>query len=64
MDASLILFFVDPLLDWNPNSCGDDGLTLNLTTFFFFSENVVQRKIRTHLDLLSMPRLGGVKINV
>ena len=25
IDASLFLVFVDPLLDWNPNSCGDDG---------------------------------------
>ena len=47
----------------NPKSCGDDGSTLNLDDFFIFSENV-QRKIRTHLDLLSMPRLRGVKINV
>ena len=25
IDASLFLVFVDPLLDWNPNSCGDNG---------------------------------------
>ena len=36
IDASLFLFFVDPLLDWNPNSCGDDGSTLNLDDFFYF----------------------------
>ena len=41
IDASLILFYVDPLLDWNPQSCGDDGSTLNLDDFIFiFSENV------------------------
>ena len=32
----LFLFYVDPLLDWNPKSCGDDGSALN----FIFSENV------------------------
>ena len=36
IDASLFLFFVDTLLDWNPNSCGDDGSTLNLDDFFLF----------------------------
>ena len=36
IDASLFLFYVDPLLDWNPKSCGDDGSTLNLDDFFFF----------------------------
>ena len=36
INASLFLFFVDPLLDWNPNSCGDDGATLNLDDFFLF----------------------------
>ena len=30
----LFLFYVDPLLDWNPKSCGDDGSALN----FIFSE--------------------------
>ena len=36
IDASLFLFYVDPLLDWNPKSCGDDGSALNLDDFFFF----------------------------
>ena len=30
----LFSFYVDPLLDWNPKSCGDDGSALN----FIFSE--------------------------
>ena len=36
IDASLFLFYVDPLLDWNPKSCGDDGSALNLDDFFYF----------------------------
>ena len=36
IDASLFLFFVDPLLDQNPNSCGGDCSTLNLDDFFLF----------------------------
>ena len=36
IDASLYLFYVDPLLDWNPKSCGDDGSALNLDDFFYF----------------------------
>ena len=36
IDASLFLFYVDPLLDWNPKSCGDDGSPLNLDDFFYF----------------------------
>ena len=31
------------------------------TSTILFLENVVRRKIRTHLDLLSVPRLGGKK---
>ena len=29
-------FYVDPLLDWNPKSCGDDDSALNLDDFFYF----------------------------
>ena len=36
IDASLFLFYVDSLLDWNPKSCGDDGSALNLDDFFYF----------------------------
>ena len=35
IDASLFLFFVDTLLDWNPNSCGDYSELL----FFFVFQN-------------------------
>ena len=30
------LFYVDPLLDCNPKSCGDDGPTLHLDDFLYF----------------------------
>ena len=42
---SLFLFFVDPLLDWNPNSCGDDGSTHNLDNFFYFFGECCLKKV-------------------
>ena len=40
IDASLFLFFVDTLLDWNPNSCGDDGERF----FLFFRRMLFEEK--------------------
>ena len=44
---SFFLFFLDPLLDWNPNSCGDDGSTLDLDVFFFFPRMLKEKSERT-----------------
>ena len=52
IDASLFLFYVDPLLDWNPKSCGDDGSALQLGRFFLFfrrmlfKENVISTDVQ------------------
>ena len=48
IDASLFLFYVDPLLDWNPKSCGDDGSVGPSTIFFrrmLFKENVISTDV-------------------
>ena len=39
----LFLFYVDPLLDWNPKSCGDDGSALNF--IFRRKENVISTDV-------------------